>query len=269
MFFRLGNLVQFIFFLLRLNLNFDIPEYQIKVNNLILLPHLIFLQKTNSLLMKTIAEKLLIKPGKCWLAYNTPLNFSDILPSVPAGLPFIYVPEGNFDGILLFVLNHQELKLKLAIIVPLLTSETIFWIVYPKKTSGITSDLAMMAEWNELAKYGLRTVTAVSVDETWTALRFRPEGQSKISDTRNDQISNNEYAEFIDIENRQIKLPPEMELQLGQSSKALNFYHSLSFSNKKEYLVWILSAKQEKTKIERLNKLTEKLLNGKKNPAEK
>jgi len=47
------------------------------------------------------------------------------------------------------------------------------------------------------------------------------------------------------------------------------FYQGLSYSNKKEYLGWILSAKQEKTRGERLIKTVEKLSEGKKNPAEK
>jgi len=60
-----------------------------------------------------------------------------------------------------------------------------------------------------------------------------------------------------------------MRAVLAPSTAAFNFFQSLSFSNKKEYVVWILSAKQEKTKNERLTKLSEKLLAGKKNPSEK
>jgi uncharacterized protein YdeI (YjbR/CyaY-like superfamily) len=60
-----------------------------------------------------------------------------------------------------------------------------------------------------------------------------------------------------------------MKELLESSPAALNFFHSLSFSNKKEYVVWILSAKQEKTRLERLSKVAEKLLAGKKNPSEK
>jgi len=47
------------------------------------------------------------------------------------------------------------------------------------------------------------------------------------------------------------------------------FYQGLSYSNKKEYVAWILSAKQEKTRSERLIKMVEKLSEGKKNPSEK
>jgi uncharacterized protein YdeI (YjbR/CyaY-like superfamily) len=49
----------------------------------------------------------------------------------------------------------------------------------------------------------------------------------------------------------------------------MDFYQQLSYSNKKEYVLWILTAKQEKTRDERLVKLVEKLNVGKKNPSEK
>ncbi|MFD2147142.1 YdeI/OmpD-associated family protein [Mucilaginibacter antarcticus] len=47
------------------------------------------------------------------------------------------------------------------------------------------------------------------------------------------------------------------------------FYQSLSYSNKKEYVLWILSAKQDKTRDERLERMVDKLNAGKKNPSEK
>ena len=219
--------------------------------------------------MKTNADKLLIKPGKSWLAYNAPSNFLEIFSPLPEGSHVKFNLEGNFDGILLFVLNTIALKDNLPLIAPLINTETVFWIIYPKKTSGVVSDLAMMNEWAEPTAYGLRTVSAASIDNIWTALRFRPTDLTKVSVTRNDKIRDNEFSEFIDIDKRQVKLPPEVEHILCQSNQALNFYQSLSYSNKKEYVIWILSAKQEKTKNERLNKLIEKLLAGKKNPSEK
>jgi uncharacterized protein YdeI (YjbR/CyaY-like superfamily) len=64
-------------------------------------------------------------------------------------------------------------------------------------------------------------------------------------------------------------LPADMAEALAQTPSAMAFYQGLSYSNKKEYVVWILSAKQEKTRGERLVKTIEKLSANKKNPAEK
>jgi hypothetical protein len=216
-----------------------------------------------------IAKKLFIKPGKSWLFYNAPANYLSVLEPLPEGAVAKFEPHGDFDGVQLFVTDSAELIASLKIVAPLLKPDTVFWIAYPKKSSGIKSDLEMMGSWDEPAKYGLRTVAAAAIDETWTAIRLRHEGQSKVSEFRNEEIKKNEHAAFIDLDKRVITLPPDMQEILAQSPNAMTFYESLSFSNRKEYVVWILSAKQEKTRNERLGKLHEKLLGKKKNPSEK
>jgi len=219
--------------------------------------------------MSPLAKKLMIKPGKCWLFYDAPVNYPALLDPLPDGAEAKFDPKGNFDGVQLFVKNSVELAAALKIINPLLKPDTIFWVTYPKKSSGIVSDLEMMSSWDEPKKYGLRTVAAAAIDETWTAIRLRQEGLSKVSEFRNEEIKKSDHADFIDLENRQIILPPDMKEILEHSPNALAYYQTLSFTNRKEYVVWILSAKQEKTRTERLSKLTEKLLAKKKNPSEK
>ena len=57
---------------------------------------------------------------------------------------------------------------------------------------------------------------------------------------------------------------------LTSSNRSTLLRHTFHLStSQKEYVVWILSAKQEKTKSERLVKLVEKLSEGKKNPSDK
>jgi hypothetical protein len=219
--------------------------------------------------MNILAKKLQIKPGKRWVFFNAPENYLVSLEPLPEGVIATYEPKGEMDGVQLFVRNSTELASSLKVIVPLLKADTILWITYPKKSSGIKSDLEMMSSWNEPAKYGLRGVAVAAVNETWTALRFRPDGQSKISDIGNDKIKQNEYAAYINVDHKVVTLPPDLKDILQQTPEALAFYQQLSYSNKKEYVLWILTAKQEKTRNERLVKLVEKLLAKKKNPAEK
>jgi hypothetical protein len=141
--------------------------------------------------------------------------------------------------------------------------------MYPKKSSGIPSDINMMQSWEPLAKYGLDGVASAAVDSTWTAIRFRPKEQVKKSSVRNESISQNEFGEYIDVANRQVSLPPFLKAELEQHPQALSFFNKLSYTNKKEYVLWLLTARQEKTRSERLIKIIGKLLAGKKNPAEK
>ncbi|MCY1556360.1 Bacteriocin-protection, YdeI or OmpD-Associated [compost metagenome] len=64
-------------------------------------------------------------------------------------------------------------------------------------------------------------------------------------------------------------LPADVKAILETRPEALQFYEELAYSHRKEYILWILTAKQEKTRTDRIHKMLEKLLNNKKNPGEK
>jgi len=204
-----------------------------------------------------------------WLFFNAPANYLNILEPLPDEVNISFEPVGHFDGIQLFIRNINELSSSLAVLNPILKDDTIFWVTYSKKSSGMDSGLEMMGSWDELTNLGLRIVTSISVNETWTALRFKPVTLTNLSESRNENIRKNKYGDYINIDTKQIILPDDLAEALGQNSSAMAFYQGLSYSNKKEYTVWILSAKQEKTRNERLIKTVEKLLAGKKNPGEK
>ncbi|MFI5161566.1 MAG: YdeI family protein [Sphingobacteriales bacterium] len=216
-----------------------------------------------------LAKKLQIKPGKSWLFFNAPAKYLAALEPLPDGVTTSFEANGSFDGIQLFVKDSHELVGSLKVVMPLLKPGSAFWITYPKKSSGIKSDLEMMGNWDEPGKYGYTGVAAAAVDDTWTALRFRPTEQTKATETRNDEIKQNEYNTWIDVENKIVRLPDEIKDVLQKSAQALANYEKLSYSNRKEYVLWVLSAKQEKTREERLVKMVEKLEGGKKNPSEK
>jgi hypothetical protein len=219
--------------------------------------------------MNAIAKKLMMKPGQSWLLFNAPENYLSTLKPLPEDLHITYLAEGSFDGIQLFILNRAELVENLKLIQPVLQPETILWVVYPKKSSGIPSDLAMISSWDEVTPYGLTGVAAAAIDNTWTALRFRPVGQSKTSTTRNSEIEKNDYAAYVDVANKKVSLPLDLAAELSKAPAALANLEKLSYSNQKEYVLWVLTAKQDKTRIDRIQKTTQQLLANKKNPSEK
>jgi hypothetical protein len=219
--------------------------------------------------MSPLAKKLQMKPGTRWLLFNSPDTYLSQLEPLPDGVELIFKPEGTFDGAQLFVKESVELTECLKAIMPTIKHDAVLWVIFPKKKKGITTDLEMMSGWEVFKPYGLRPIASASIDNVWTSLRFRPEVHVKHSNGRNDAIRNNEFAEYIDVDNKQVKLPSIISDTLEKETAAMDFYQSLSYSNKKEYVLWILSAKQEKTQHERLVKMVEKLNNGKKNPSEK
>ena len=219
--------------------------------------------------MNALAKKLLIKPGTSWLFYNAPQDYLTMLHPFPDGLKTHFEPSGSFDGIQLFAFNSDELSEIMTAIAPLIKPETIAWVCYPKKSSGIKSDLTVMGDWGVLTKHRLEGVAAASVNETWTAIRIRPIGMAKKSNIANADIKQNDYSAYIDVDNKIVTLPEDVNTALQPTPQALDFYHQLSYSNRKEYVLWILTAKQEKTRSERLTKMVEKLQTGKKNPSER
>jgi hypothetical protein len=218
--------------------------------------------------MTPVVQKLQIKPGKRWLIYNAPVGYLESLRPLPKDAVCETNPKGAFDGIQLFAKDKSELTAALKVIGPLLKPDTIFWISYPKRSSGIESDMKM-GSWDELKALHLQGVASMAVDEQWAGSRFRPIGQSKISGTGKEEIRKSDYAAYIDVDKKTIVLPPEIKRLLKQNPPAQTFFEQLSYSNKKEYLLWIFTAKQDKTREDRLEKMIQKLLAGKKNPAEK
>lgn len=70
-----------------------------------------------------------------------------------------------------------------------------------------------------------------------------------------------------DTEERIVEVPDDLKKLFSKSKKAEDFFNTLSYTNRKEYAVWIASAKKEETREKRLAETIKKLLAGKKNPS--
>jgi Bacteriocin-protection, YdeI or OmpD-Associated/Domain of unknown function (DUF1905) len=64
-----------------------------------------------------------------------------------------------------------------------------------------------------------------------------------------------------DEEERTIELPEDFQVALEGNAAAKEFYSSLSFTHKKEYVQWILSAKKAETRTARIDKAIDMLEN--------
>ena len=219
--------------------------------------------------MNPLAKKLLVKPGQTWLVLNAPEAYMASLDPLPDGVKLLFDITEPADGIQLFVKNNRELAENLTKLKAILKHDTVLWIMYPKKNSGIDTDLEMKGSWNVLKQYDLRPVTSAAINDIWTSLRLRPEQLVKQSDFSKASVQKNDHSAYIDTEKKQVTLPPDVESVFRTNPAALNVYEGLAWSHRKEYMVWILSAKQEQTRVNRITKMVEMLLEGKKNPSDK
>lgn len=215
----------------------------------------------------SILKKLQIKSSFKVKVINAPKNFSTIIGDIPADVEILSNDKTEFDGLLIFAITKADLLSALK--TETIGSKTICWIFYPKAKSKLASDLNLMQSWEDLKTFNLTPSGSAAIDETWTALRIKPETEMKRSGLGNTEIAKSEYGNYIDVANKIINLPEDLESELKKEVSTFDFYQSLSYSNRKEYVLWVLSAKQEKTRLDRIKKTVEKLNAGKKNPSDK
>lgn len=72
-----------------------------------------------------------------------------------------------------------------------------------------------------------------------------------------------------DTEPRTLEIPSGLAKAFGKQPLASEFFDNLSYTNRKEYITWITSAKKDETRQSRLEQTIEKLLKGLKNPSQK
>ncbi len=177
----------------------------------------------------------------------------------------------RIDFALVFAINESQLNGILDDVLPALHEDSKLWIAYPKSSSKIVSNLNRDCSWEKVVSAGYEGVRQVALDSVWSALRFKR--SERIQNMRRASANGGLPApmEGVDFKARTVTAPEDLQklLVLKKNKKAQEFFEKLSFTNKKEYVGWITSAKREETRSNRVAATIEKLLAGKKNPSEK
>ena len=213
---------------------------------------------------QTILEKLQLKEERNLLIQGLPSTIEKqfIKLSFAKNItPLLKVKKIDFA--LVFAISKHQLRNILKDVLPALNENAKLWIAYPKLTSKIVSDLSRDCNWECVAQLGYEGVRMISLDHVWCAMRFKKAEQVKhiFEDTI--------HSEFVDANARVITAPPELEKLFTVNTEAKAFFDGLSFTNKKEYVIWITGSKKEDTKTARLKSTIEKLNSGRKNPSDK
>jgi hypothetical protein len=69
---------------------------------------------------------------------------------------------------------------------------------------------------------------------------------------------------ILDIDDSPVEIPEELAACLDDEPKAKKFFHTLSDSEKRLYILWIYSAKKEETRVDRMAQSIDRLKEGKK-----
>lgn len=81
--------------------------------------------------------------------------------------------DPSTDAVLAFVLNLEDVERKADPVVEAAKEDRIAWMAYPK-AGKLGTDLNRDILWKRMEKEGIRAVRQVAIDETWSAMRFRP-----------------------------------------------------------------------------------------------
>ncbi len=123
----------------------------------------------------SLAKKLLMKPNMRIGVMNAPEGFPESLGELPPGVSLVTSPEpGSLDLILLFVRSLAELEAQAPGAMALAKYDALAWIAYPKKSSKIKTDVDRDSGWAKMSALGFAGVAMVALDETWSAMRYRP-----------------------------------------------------------------------------------------------
>jgi Bacteriocin-protection, YdeI or OmpD-Associated len=173
----------------------------------------------------------------------------------------------KIDFALVFAVSHYQLRSILGEVIPALHEKAKFWIAYPKLTSKIVTDLNRECSWDCIRTVGFDSVNEITLDHVWTAVRFQKTAPMKSLS----RVSNTMYAtkDGINYQTNLVATPDEFEKELRRSKTAHRFFEALSHSHQKEYVSWITNAKREDTRSRRMEVAIDKLIAGKRTPAEK
>ncbi|HSY62791.1 MAG TPA: hypothetical protein VK796_12995 [Cytophaga sp.] len=90
------------------------------------------------------------------------------------GFPAAFDKKAKSTDTLIFVNTKKECVHFLTKNLKNIESDSVLWFAYPKGTSGIKTDINRDILRITAEEYGITTVTAVSINDVWSALRFRP-----------------------------------------------------------------------------------------------
>jgi hypothetical protein len=126
--------------------------------------------------MKSLLEKLNYKGQERIALINAGEDFFNLLHNElkTVSIDSEIDPRYPYEFIIIFVKSVSEVELFSPLAVHNLLADGILWFCYPKKSSKVfRADIDRDHGWKSLNESGLHGIRLVSVNDDWSALRFR------------------------------------------------------------------------------------------------
>jgi len=121
---------------------------------------------------KRLVEKLGIKPDSTIAILNAPRDYDRTLGAMPPRVTRRAGLNGTIDFVQFFTSEKRELERRFAVLERALASAGQLWISWPKRSSGVVTDLTEDVIRAIGLAHGLVDVKVAAVDAVWSGLKF-------------------------------------------------------------------------------------------------
>jgi hypothetical protein len=118
-----------------------------------------------------LVKKLGIKPGSNIAFVNAPPGYRNDL-DLPPDVTINSRSSKSLDFAQLFVKSAKELKTEFSRYAERLNASGMLWVSWPKKSSGVSTDLSDNVVREIGLTAGLVDIKVCAVDEVWSGLKF-------------------------------------------------------------------------------------------------
>jgi hypothetical protein len=119
-----------------------------------------------------LAQKLGIKAGQKVVSLNSPVAYRKLLSPLPEKVSFSTAPVPGETFIHLFASSRKTLEKELRRLRKLIADTGVLWVSWPKKSSGVATDLTEDVIRDVALPLGFVDVKVCAVDETWSGLKL-------------------------------------------------------------------------------------------------
>jgi len=121
---------------------------------------------------KSIVQKLGIKPGFRVFTTGFPGAYSDIIGTLLDEVTIVARPTAPLDMVHVFASEAADLAGKLRIYRDAIAPDGMVWVSWPKKSSGVPTDLTDQVIRQTGLRHGLVDIKVCAIDDIWSALKF-------------------------------------------------------------------------------------------------
>jgi hypothetical protein len=119
-----------------------------------------------------LPRKLGIKSGFRVAFLHAPNGFARTLGELPEGVRVTTQVRTESDLAVLFVTTAAALRREFPRLVPRISTNGMLWVAWPKRASGLETDLSFDVVQRAGLMTGLVDTKICAIDDTWSGLRF-------------------------------------------------------------------------------------------------